>query len=107
MRSIFKYIGLAVLLVASGAVGAGVYAWIDDGATVESIPVQVDEPLLTETQANLLVMTHIRASGMWSVCNGSSRRSEFASYVGDGHWFVGFRLCFFTLEDKTGKVIGP
>ena len=111
MRSVLKFLGLAVLLVASGAVGAGVYAWI------ESSPVQVDEPLLTAEQAYDLVWMHIRmdpgVSGypgvppsMMADCPPSTK-ADGGSYIGGGRWLVTVGSCTLMLEDKTGKVIGP
>jgi|TARA_B100002003_G_scaffold211021_1_gene207205 hypothetical protein len=124
MRRILKYLGLAVILLSSGAVGAGVYAWVDDVATVESIPVQVDEPLLTEPQARLLVKTFLHekilepssklpdicfstiAEGMKDVFFEGLQTFDI-EYLGGGHWFASDEHCALMVNDKTGKVTGP
>ena len=102
MRPVIKLLALAALLVASGAIGAGIYALVDNEAEAA---VQTNGPRLVDTQAVGLVGTYLKRVSAgpiraWALCptdttvtvaclgNVHVADVDEAVFAGNGLWVV-------------------
>ena len=117
MRTLLKLLALVVVLVAAGFVGAGIHSAFDDAKEV--FKQRHPTPTLTENQAVGLGKTYLQtdSTGVSQVTclnRGGSAEAQIlaqSSFVGvyydSGVWVVDNGLCTVTIDDNTGRVVGP